>query len=98
VYWEIREVIGMKINDINRAGSINSYRNQSQSGKGIAPHNKGNAKDEVYISEAAKQLLGSQAVDPARAERVADLKNEVSTGTYYVDANKVAEKLLPYLD
>ncbi len=87
----------MKINDINRAGSIQSYRNQSL-GNGIAPHNKGKARDEVHISAEAKQLLGSQEVDPIRAGKVAKLKQAVSTGTYHIEANKVAEKLLPYLN
>ncbi len=87
----------MKINDINRAGSIQSYRNQSR-GNGIVPHNKGAARDQVHISEEAKQLLGSQEGDAIRIGKVADLKQAVSTGTYHIDANKVAEKLLPYLN
>src|SRR5690554_2775099 len=79
-------VTKMKINDLNRAGSIQSYRNQSKSGSGMVSHNKGNMKDQVSISDAAKQLQGAQETDPARAVKVADLKQAVSTGTYHVEA------------
>ena len=32
-----------------------------------------------------------------RAQRIGELKQSVSTGTYHVDAGKIAEKLWPYL-
>jgi len=42
--------------------------------------------------------LGAQrSEEPNRAQRIEDLKHEVRTGTYSVDANKLAEKLLPFL-
>jgi negative regulator of flagellin synthesis FlgM len=84
----------MKINETQRLGAINHYRQQheartDQTGK------KAKQKDEISISAEAKELQGSQGttVNP----RVEELKNSVATGTYHVEARKIAEKLLPYL-
>jgi negative regulator of flagellin synthesis FlgM len=90
----------MKINDVNRIGSVNPYRNNTPSGNTSSVTGKGK-KDQVQISEEALKLLQSQetaAVDPARVKQIEQLKGAVSTGTYSVDANKIAEKLLPYLN
>jgi negative regulator of flagellin synthesis FlgM len=90
----------MKINDVNRIGAVNPYRNHTPSGNASSVGGKGK-KDQVQISEEAMKLLESQgaaAVDPARIKQIEELKNAVSTGTYTVDAGKVADKLLPYLN
>ncbi|MEX1028746.1 MAG: flagellar biosynthesis anti-sigma factor FlgM [Paenibacillaceae bacterium] len=90
----------MKINDVNRIGSVNPYRNNTPSGNASSVVGKGK-KDQVQISEEALKLLESQAaapVDPARMKQIEQLKDAVSTGTYSVDASKVADKLLPYLN
>lgn len=88
----------MKINDVNRVGSVNPYR--SQQAAGSAAHvGKKSAKDEVQFSEEALKLLESQeaaAVDPARAAKLNELKEAVTAGTYKVDAHKVAEKMLEF--
>jgi negative regulator of flagellin synthesis FlgM len=88
----------MKINDIHRAGAVHSYRNQttSQSTKGVDKKEK---KDEVRISSEAKELLDAKAASAAdpRGQKLEQLKQSVSSGTYHVEAGKVAEKLLPYL-
>ncbi|PZD97832.1 flagellar biosynthesis anti-sigma factor FlgM [Paenibacillus sambharensis] len=86
----------MKINETNRIGAVNSYQKQQDHRTGQV--NKKRQKDEVQISAEAKQLLTSSRVnDPQQAERIEKLKQSVATGTYKVDAGKVAEKLLPYL-
>lgn len=85
----------MKINDINRVAGINKgyqnqveYRQQSQ---------KSSRKDEVQISQAAQELLESSRVENTeRAEQIKALKQAVQTGTYQVEAGKLAEKLLPF--
>lgn len=89
----------MNINHINRVGSVNPYRKQVAAGKTESAGRQASKQDGVEFSDEALKLLGTkpQAVDPARTERIAELKEAVSTGTYHVDAGKVAEKLLPYL-
>jgi len=87
----------MRINEINRTGSVQAYRNQNQD-KMQSQKNKDKASDEVHISAEAKRMLEAQQMDSARGMKLAELKQAVSTGTYHVDADKVAEKLLPYLE
>lgn len=86
----------MKINDSQRIGAYRMYQNTSEH---RTEHTTGKKrKDEVQISAEAKELLGAQgaAEDPSRARRIENLKNAVSTGTYYVDSSKLAESLLPF--
>jgi len=85
----------MKINDINRINRINTaYQAQSESFK---LNKKANSKDEVHISAAAKQLLETSRAETAdKTEKLKALKAEIQSGTYHIDAGKVAEKLLPF--
>lgn len=89
----------MKINETGRIGSINSYQRQLDNQRQLTDK-KTKRKDEVSISNAAQQLLQAQAnektSDPARIQRIQDLKAQVAAGTYQVDAGKLAEKLAPY--
>ncbi|SHE11365.1 anti-sigma28 factor FlgM [Chlamydia abortus] len=93
----------MKINDIQRIGAINPYQRNQNAHAQIQAGKKGKQKDEVQISPEAKELLSSRTeqsspeVSEARKKKVEDLKNAVSTGTYHVDAGKIAEKLYPYI-
>jgi negative regulator of flagellin synthesis FlgM len=86
----------MKINDIHRAGRIQAYQNQAGAGSNVVGR-KPRQKDELVISSAAKELLQASAGSAARAEKIAELKRAVSAGTYHVDARRIADKLLPYL-
>ncbi|WEK53905.1 MAG: flagellar biosynthesis anti-sigma factor FlgM [Candidatus Cohnella colombiensis] len=86
----------MKINDTQRIGAYRSY--QQQNDNRVSGATSKHRKDEVQISAEAMELLGSQrAEDPGRAARLESLKNEVSTGTYHVEAGELAEKLLPFI-
>ncbi|MFD0673639.1 flagellar biosynthesis anti-sigma factor FlgM [Cohnella sp. GCM10027633] len=86
----------MKINDTQRIGAYRTYQQQSEARTSQAEGKK--RKDEVQFSPEAMQLLGAQRSDePSRAKRIEELKQEVSTGTYNVDAGKLAEKLLPFV-
>jgi negative regulator of flagellin synthesis FlgM len=89
----------MKINDSGRIGSVNPYKRSVEALHAGQVSKKDKAKDEVKISAEAKELLGTQS--PARSEEktlhLEELKRSVASGTYHVDAGKVAEKLLPYL-
>ncbi len=87
----------MKINESNRIGGANPYSKQSEFRSESAK--KAKQKDEVQISAAAKEMLSTSKLGGAeRAERLSELKQSVESGTYHVDASKIAEKLLPYLN
>ncbi|MOA57141.1 Anti-sigma-28 factor, FlgM [compost metagenome] len=52
----------------------------------------------MQISAAAKEMLNtSQMNDAERNKHLEKLKQSVASGTYHVEAGKIAEKLLPYL-
>jgi negative regulator of flagellin synthesis FlgM len=87
----------MKINDTQRLANIQKlYGNYKGTGDGGSSSVK--KKDEVSISSEALELLQSQQVTSAeRTEKIEELKKSVSAGTYYVDAGKIAEKLLPFI-
>lgn len=86
----------MKINESNRIGGANPYSKQAEFRAEGAK--KAKQKDEVQISAEAKEMLTTSKLGGAeRAERLNELKESVNSGTYHVDAGKIAEKLLPYL-
>jgi negative regulator of flagellin synthesis FlgM len=85
----------MKINDTQRIGSINPYK-RSNDHKAVGGSDKKGKKDEVQISQEAKELLGAQGTEEQR-KRIEELKRSVAAGTYHVDARKIAEKLYPYI-
>ncbi|MDQ6422508.1 flagellar biosynthesis anti-sigma factor FlgM [Paenibacillus sp. LHD-117] len=86
----------MKINETNRIGGANPYQKQSEFRANEGKKTK--QKDEVQISAAAKEMLSTSKLGSSeRAERINELKQSVASGTYHVEAGKIAEKLLPYL-
>ncbi|WP_152396365.1 flagellar biosynthesis anti-sigma factor FlgM [Paenibacillus guangzhouensis] len=87
----------MKINESQRISAINQYQRNTEA-RGGNMNKKARQLDEVSISPEAKEMLDAQSrvTDPEHAKRIADLKQAVASGTYHVDANKIAEKLLPY--
>jgi negative regulator of flagellin synthesis FlgM len=89
----------MKINDSGRISSVNPYKKTSESYASSAAGKKDKPKDQVEISSEAKELLGAQATTRTeeQVKRLEELRDSVSSGTYQVDAKKVAEKLLPYI-
>lgn len=88
----------MRINDTSRIGALNPYQ-RTQETQRTEETKKAARKDEVTISTEAMEMLqaANKPADSERAARIQDLKQQVSAGTYSVDANKIAEKLLPYL-
>ena len=54
--------------------------------------------DTVVISDAAKRIQDARAkldeIPDVREDKVAELRNQIQNGTYEVDADKTAEKLL----
>ncbi|NRF93647.1 MULTISPECIES: flagellar biosynthesis anti-sigma factor FlgM [Paenibacillus] len=89
----------MKINENQRISAVNSYKKTGDANFAQATSKKNKPKDQVEISAEAKELLGS--LGSARTEeqtlRIEELKSSVASGTYRVDAGKLAEKILPYL-
>ncbi|GFZ97600.1 hypothetical protein GCM10008018_49820 [Paenibacillus marchantiophytorum] len=86
----------MKINDNQRVGAINPYKKAGDAAFTQAAGKKGKPKDQVEISAEAKELLGASRTEE-QTLRIEQLKTSVASGTYHVDAGKIAEKLLPYL-
>lgn len=87
----------MKINGINRTSGTNPYANRESKFVELKSRRE-KQRDEVQISARAQEMLVAQGMDAElRSRKLQDLKQSVSTGTYHVDAGKIAEKLLPYL-
>ncbi|MCM3338728.1 MULTISPECIES: flagellar biosynthesis anti-sigma factor FlgM [unclassified Paenibacillus] len=84
----------MKINETQRLGAIHTYQKQQAMNRASQ---KPSRKDELIISTEAKEMLDAQnrVQDTGRSERLAELKHAVATGTYHVESDKIAEKLLP---
>jgi negative regulator of flagellin synthesis FlgM len=88
-------VMNVKINDSQRISAYRTYQQQSDTRANQASGKR--RTDEVQFSAEAMELLGAQHTDdPNHAQRIESLKKEVSSGTYEVDAGKLAEKLLPF--
>ncbi|WP_139996957.1 flagellar biosynthesis anti-sigma factor FlgM [Paenibacillus paridis] len=86
----------MKINETNQINRLNSYQKQNEAR--VSGTSKARQKDEVQISAAAKEMLTtSQMTSAERTQQIEQLKSSVASGTYHVEAGKIAEKLLPYL-
>ncbi|XID91015.1 flagellar biosynthesis anti-sigma factor FlgM [Paenibacillaceae bacterium WGS1546] len=86
----------MKINETQRIGAYRAFQQQMDARANQTSGKR--RKDEVQFSAEAMELLGAQrAEDPNRAQRIDKLKNEVASGTYYVDSGKLAERLLPFV-
>jgi len=87
----------MKINDTQRIGYYRTYQQSMEQRTGSA--SGGRRKDEVKFSSEAMELLGARkgADGTDRAERIEQLKSEVTAGTYRVPDHALAEKLLPFV-
>ncbi|QSF44741.1 flagellar biosynthesis anti-sigma factor FlgM [Paenibacillus tianjinensis] len=88
----------MKINETGRINPINPYQRNVEAQRQDQTK-KSTRKDEVSISDEAIKLLQAQksgTIDAARADKIQSLKQQVSAGTYQVDAAKLAETLAPY--
>lgn len=93
------EVNDMKINGTNPVGAVNPYKKSQDSLTAYGAGKTGKKKDQVEISNEAKELLETQ--NPAAAERAREkveaLKKSVADGTYKIDARALAEKIFPFI-
>lgn len=88
----------MKINESGRLTSINKYRSNVNARDTKASGTGSKTKDDVQISPEAMELLEAQrSGDASRTQRIEELKSSVQAGTYHVDAQRIAEKLFPFL-
>jgi negative regulator of flagellin synthesis FlgM len=85
----------MKINETQRVRSMSAYQQLDvKRSEGAKPAAR---RDEVHISQEAKELLQSAPTEAARLEKLEFLKEKVSAGTYRVEDQELADKLLPFL-
>ncbi|GGJ64131.1 negative regulator of flagellin synthesis FlgM [Anoxybacillus voinovskiensis] len=82
--------------NIHRIGSTNVNPYQRQMNKLEQSAKTTGKKDKVEISQAAKELQEASKLEAARQEKVEQLKQQVQTGTYTVDAKAVAESVWNY--
>jgi negative regulator of flagellin synthesis FlgM len=83
----------MKINNVG-VNAVNPYKRQAQK-LDAAEQTKKQSADQLQISSVAKELQSS-TYSIERAERVQQLKVDIESGNYKVDANKVASDLLAF--
>jgi negative regulator of flagellin synthesis FlgM len=74
----------------------NPYHKQSEQREARTERKK--QTDNIQISKEAQDMhsIENQS-QQERVNQIANLKEQVQTGTYFVDAGKLAEKLLPFL-
>ncbi|NRD79395.1 flagellar biosynthesis anti-sigma factor FlgM [Bacillus sp. BRMEA1] len=85
----------MRINDVKYG--LNPYQNQINRNK--TNTNKASNKDVVNISSSGQEIYQAMKSDQAdRQKRIEQLKEQVSNGTYQVDSQKVAQKMLDFWD
>ncbi|MFJ7669492.1 flagellar biosynthesis anti-sigma factor FlgM [Lysinibacillus sp. NPDC097195] len=74
--------------------AVNAYKNQVRNVK--SSDNKASFADKIEISKAAQEMQGVTTYSTERAERVQQLKADIDSGEYKVNARKVAEDMLKY--
>lgn len=83
--------------------NIEAYVNQVQETDKVdaaaeQPEKQQNKADTVALSSAAKNIQEAQkqleAIPDVREDKVAQLKEQIENGTYEMDAEKIADKML----
>ncbi|WP_404330224.1 flagellar biosynthesis anti-sigma factor FlgM [Mesobacillus maritimus] len=71
---------------------IQSYQKQTQVAK-VAKTKPVQNEDQLQISLQAKEMFEKKAMDPARQEKIKQLKAQIEAGDYSVSAEQVANKV-----
>lgn len=83
---------------INKVDNIFQVYNKNSGTKKVKSGNGSKDIDQIKISEKAIEfqyaLQKIKAVEEIRMDKVENIKNQVQSGTYYVDGEKIAEKML----
>ena len=86
----------MKINRIN-IPAVNPYKANQLKAEQAEQKNQMKT-DKLEISSEAKQLSEKSSITVERNERVQQLKAQVESGTYKVDADQLAANLVKYFN
>ena len=78
----------MKINDVSRLQGLQSYKNTINNTQ-KQDLTKKMQVDKVEFSQAAQEKISLE-----KEKRIQALKEQIQNGTYKVDSEKIAEKLL----
>ena len=82
------KINGIGLNNVNPYNQTKRPQQTNKAGQSFA--------DKLEISSAAKEMKVASEYTEARAERVQQLKAEIESGEYKVNARKVAEDMLKY--
>lgn len=82
----------MKINPLNQVN--NPYARRQVERQQLADSIK--KRDQIEISQAAKEMQLSSRIDKERQQRVNELKEQIDNGTYQINAHAVARKFYDY--
>lgn len=83
----------MKINPIGLQ-AIQSYKKQTRAETTAIVRQT--FADHLEISSKAKEMQATNTYSAERAEKIKQLKADIDSGTYKVDAKKVAEDMLKF--
>ena len=92
----------MEING-NQGIGIDAYANQVQDKNKVGtpdnqPEKTGVKADTVVISDAAKRVQEARSqlddVPDVREDKVSELRSQIQNGTYEIDADKIAGKMI----
>ncbi|WP_053218573.1 flagellar biosynthesis anti-sigma factor FlgM [Virgibacillus senegalensis] len=84
----------MKINGTNQT-NFNPYQKQLQKQAEVKKELT-NKEDKIQISSQAKQLQETAKPDPARQQRVQEIKQAVESGEYNIDPKQTAKKMIEF--
>lgn len=95
----------MKVNEYISGTSANPYLNETKNGMKegkpagqVDQAQEGTGTDKVQLSGRSKEIARAQEVlkstPDVRAQKVADIKSKIESGTYNVQAEKVADAML----
>jgi negative regulator of flagellin synthesis FlgM len=86
----------MRINDTKYG--LYSYQNQqNRTNISTTPKKTMAATDDVKISTRGREISQSMMSEQAqRQNRIQELKHQIETGTYTVDSNKIAQKIVDF--
>ncbi len=88
-----RSSLKVKKKDADFARSISSEYDQAQFSSKAAAED-----DDTFAAKVSETLRKSFSTEGASASKVAELKARVQSGTYQVNSQRVAQRLLGYVD
>ncbi|MEH6907104.1 MULTISPECIES: flagellar biosynthesis anti-sigma factor FlgM [Neobacillus] len=78
----------MKINDVNRLQGLQSYKNT------INITQKQDLTKKIQVDKVEFSQAAQEKISVEKEQRIQALKEQIQNGTYKVDSEKIAEKLL----